>query len=172
MTGEVVQGMADTYALFGELPTAARFELADLLGRLGRDILAREQALAAKATGALAAGLSSQLLTEQLRVRVGLLGLKRRSGKKNLGDLFYGIIVNYGRKAQTVLVNRRRAGSSKLLRNRRKRVEDLLKTYSMRVTALAPRPFVDGPSVDVDSIATQRLADFWSKALTRAGTGA
>lgn len=172
MAGEAVQGMADTYALLGELPAAARFELADLLGRLGRDILAREQAIVAKATGALQAGLSSQLLTDQLRVRVGLLGLARSSGKKNLGGLFYGIIVNYGRKAQTVLVDRRRAGATKLLRNGRKRVEDLLKTYSLRVTPLAPRPFVDGPEIDVDGIATQRLADFWSGVFSRTGAAA
>ena len=169
MADETVQGLADTYALMGELPAAARFELADVLGRMGRDILAAQQAVVAKATGALRAGLSAQLLTDQLRVRVGLLGLARRSGKRNLGDLFYGIVVEKGRKAQTVLVQRRRAGSGKLLRNRRKRVEDIVATYSLKVKAADARPFVELPAPQVDAISTQRLADFWGRTFQRAG---
>lgn len=148
----------ETAALFDALPSAARFELADLLGRLGRDILAEQLARVARRTGALAAGLTVALLTEQLKVRVGLLSLRNR--------LFYGLIVESGRASQTVSRTRKRLLPAAALKNKRRPGVGLPKP--LKVTALPARPFVRIEEAEIDRITAQPLADFWSRALARA----
>lgn len=157
-----LQGATEASALFEALPSAARNEMADTLDRIGRDVRAAQIARAPSATGALRSEITVQLLTDQLKVRVGLFGPRSKAA-------FYGRVINGGRKAQTVLVQRRRVGATKLLRNRRKRVEDIVATYRLRVRALAPDPFIDLPAAELDGIATQRIADYWSRALAFAG---
>lgn len=184
---DTVAGLNQAIHEIQALPNAARYEFADMLGRLGRDILAVQRGRVPRATGALAAGLSSQLLVDDalLRLRVGLLGTeatsksaKRRAAKagggdpRNLGDVFYGRFVEFGRKAQTVAVERRRRVNGALRteagsRGRRKRVEDIVKTYTMRVSALAPRPFVNVPDGAVDALVDRRTGDFWERTLSR-----
>ena len=168
-----VQGFADSNALFDGLPAAARFELADTLGKIGRDLLAAQRGEVPTDTGALEAGLTVQLLTDQLRVRVGLFGLKNdRTGKTNHGDLFYGLIVDKGRSAQTVLVERRRRVNGRLrLSNRRKRVGDIVATYALHVKAREAVPFVELNDDVVSGIADRRLQDFWDSVLVRAEGG-
>jgi hypothetical protein len=122
-------------------------------------------------TGALQAGLTVDAQLAQLRVRVGLIGrTSRKSGKTNVGSLFYGVIVNFGRKAQVAPVQRRRVGA-RGLRNGRKRAEDIAATYSLRVTPLQPREFIAvGPQVD--AAVDQKLADFWARSIDSAGGNA
>ena len=79
--------------------------------------------------------------------------------------------------AQTVLVQRRRrvladvgdGVQKRILRTSRGRklAADIAKTYSLKVKARAPHPFIFIPNAQ--EIATQRLADFWSQTLARAG---
>lgn len=167
MAASKVQGLAEANAFMGAIPVAARHEFADMAGKIGRDVLAAQKRDVAKRTGKLEAGLSLALLTEQLRVKVGLLGIKR-----GRSSLFYGILVETGRKAQTVLVTRRLKrkvrGNG---RNGTKRpVSYEGKPYPMQVKALAARPFIhkDRPEIRAE----QRLADFWSQVVGRAESAA
>jgi hypothetical protein len=186
---EATQGLNQAIATIEALPNAARWEFADMLGRLGRDILAIQRAHVARDTGALAAGLSSELHVDDatIRLKVGLLGVEARSKSarrradkagggdpRNLGDIFYGRFVAFGRKAQTVAVERRRrvAGQLRTERGsygRRKRIEDIAATYPMKVRALAPRPFINPPDGSVDAVVDQRTTSFWERTLSRAG---
>jgi hypothetical protein len=157
---ERVQGLASVYALIDKLPEAARKELGSELPAIGQDILAAQRADVAKQTGALSAGLSVQYLVDQLRLRVGLIDLKGSRAK-----LYYGRFVEYGRKAQVVLARRRRVGGRVVARA-------LAASYTMRVTALAPRPFVQVVRPDLDTKIANRLANFWSSSIDRAAAGA
>jgi hypothetical protein len=162
--GNRVDGLAETHSLFDRLPQAAREQIAVEEARIGYDVLAAQKRDVAKRSGELESGLSLQLMIEKLRVRVGLLGL---SGARR--NLFYGRIVESGRRAQTVLVERRRrvAGKLRLGPGRRKRAEDIATTYSLKVRPLPPRPFVrvDRPEIHAE----QRLASFWSEVLANVG---
>jgi hypothetical protein len=167
--GKGVQGLSEAYAYLGGIPAAARHELVDEIGKISRDVLAAQRADVAKDTGALQGKLSVQLITEQLRARVGLLGVKnQRTGASNYGKGFYGLIVEKGRSAQTVLVTRRL--KRKITGNGRTSKRQVIyqgKPYKMKVKAMAPRPFVhkDRPEIRAE----QRLSNFWAEVLGRAG---
>lgn len=180
MTGERVRGLAEANSLLGALPAAARHELADEIGRIGRDVLAAQQRDVARDSGELQAGLSLQLLTDELRVRVGLLNTRPGRSK-----LYYGRFVENGRRAQTVLVTRhlkrKVRGNGKTSARRmayeatghrlRKRGPNagtpVGSAWKMRVRAMGARPYVykDRPEIDV----AQRLADYWGRTIDRAG---
>lgn len=164
MVTERVQGLAEQLALFDALPDAAKDELGLLIGGFALDVLGDQRQFVPERTGALARGLSAQSQLEQLRAKIGLLGLVKGQGK-----LWYGRVVQFGRRAQVVLVSRRRVGASKRLRGGRKRAEDIAATYSLRVSPLTARNFIYVDTGEQDAQLVNRLADFWSKSLTRAG---
>lgn len=166
-----IEGLAETYSLFGRITDSAREQLAVEEASIGYDVLAAQKRDVAKDTGALEAGLSLQLQVAQLRVRVGLLLAGTASKAAHRISVYYGRFVEFGRHAQVVLVQRRRrvGGKLRLGPGRRKRLEDIASTYSMKVSALPPRPFVhvDRPEIHAE----QRLAEFWSQVLSNAGAG-
>lgn len=189
-----VEGLAETYSLFDQLPQAAEDELAVELAIIGREILTAQHADVAKDTGALDAALSLQLLLERLKIRVGLLIGGRGAGKINgrrdkgrAGGPFYGRFVEFGRSAQTVLVTRRvkrrrvrgnnRGGNSRrteflsaserLRRRGPNRGSAIGSPYKMRVKGKGARPFVAQPLLQEAGSAI--LSDFWAKALQRLG---
>ena len=167
MSSDRVTGLAETYALFGTLDDAAREELGVELAIIAREGLQAQQAATPRLTSALASGLSLKLELDKLRARFGLLGLK--SGRARL---FYGRFVNFGRRAQTVLVERRRRVNGQLRLEpgrRRKRASDIVKRYSLRVKARAPVNFIDAPGRDFERLAAGQLAEFWSRTVDRAG---
>lgn len=192
---EAIQGLDEAILTITKLPNAARFEFQDMLGKLGRDILAIQRGRVARDTGALAAGLSSELLVDggAVRLRVGLLGTaatsrgaqrraQRRNGgtpgdPRNLGDLYYGRFVEFGRHAGKVAVERRRRVNGKLRtepgsRGRRKRIEDFVGeggSYKLPITAIKARPFVNVAGGPEHALIAQRTTDFWERALSRAG---
>lgn len=185
-----MRGLAEANALFNSLPPAAAHELADVIGRISRDVSAAQQEAVAKKTGHLRGGLTVQLLTERLRARVGLLGIGGgRRSKGVLGNRYYGRFVNFGRAEQTVLVTRRlkrrikgngrngtkrrviyAGGSNRLRRRGPNRGTPIGSAYKMRVKGKAAREFVHLPQAQ--EVAAQRLADFWSRALPAAGAPA
>jgi hypothetical protein len=184
MAEDGLRGLSGTINLFDRLPQAAREELGVELVLLGREGLAAQRAATPDDTGQLKAGLSLQAVLADLKVRIGLIGQAaksrgalRRAAKvkgatpQNFGDLFYGRIVYFGRKAQTVLVQRRRrVGGVLRTQNRRKRAEDIVKTYSMKVQARSGVPYIDAPGRDFDQTAAGQLAEYWSRTLNRAGS--
>ncbi|CAN5368661.1 hypothetical protein BH10PSE14_BH10PSE14_04380 [soil metagenome] len=162
MAREAVQGLADAFAMFDAIPTQAQQELVVDLGIIGRDVLAVQRRLVPVLTGELGSALALQVLVDQLRLRIGLIS-KRLSP-------YYGRFVEFGRRAQTVLVQRRRRVKGLLRSSRgRKRAEDIAATYTMHVKARAPHPFVNPLSPDLETTAEQRLASFWSNVLNKAG---
>jgi hypothetical protein len=176
-----VKGLAEAYSLFGRLPNAARDQLGVELAIIGREILAEQRQQVAKDTGALSAGLSLWLMLEQLRVRVGLIGLRgssrvspsKRAKGRNYGNLFYGRFVEFGRRAQTVLVQRRRRVATRtsnygILRTSRGRkvTADIVSTYSLKVKARDPHPYIKVEGAQ--DIAAGQLAEFWSRTFGRA----
>ena len=165
MSSKTFQGLDDAFSRIAGLPAAARHELADVIGRLARDILAAQRARTPRETGALAEGLTSQLLTDELRAKIGLLtaGASRKLAQ------YYGRFVEFGVRAQTVIVQRRRRVNGKLrLSSRRKRAEDIVTTYSLPVRAQNARPFINVPDGDLDAMIERRLANFWPSAFERA----
>lgn len=167
-----VQGLAKAYALLDKVPAAARDELGVELAIIAReDILPEQRRLVAKDTGHLESGLAVSLLREKLRVKVGLFGLAGGRGSRAvLGDRYYGRFVNFGRRAQTVLVERRRRVGGRLRSaNGRKRAEDIVSTYRLKVKARPARDFIQVAGAEASAL--RRLASYWNNVLTRAERG-
>lgn len=157
--------LAETFALFDALPVAAQEELGDTLRDLAHYALTLEQTDVPVDTGALKQGLAIEDMISQLRMRIGLV--KTSPGRSKL---FYGRIVNFGRRAKIVLVQRRRRVSGKLRTLRgRKRAEDIAAIYALHVKARAAVPFIDANRPDLDALVAERLAAFWSNALVKTG---
>lgn len=178
MPDTTLQGLANAYALMDAIPSAAEKQVAaDLIdiGEVVHKAQLGEVPIAAMARngepepGTLKAGLSVQLLLDQLKVRIGLIGnISKRSGNTNLGGLFYGVIVNFGRVAQTVLVTRhikarRITGNGK---TSKRKVHYLTKPYSMRVRHMDPREFIQ-VDAEVQAEVDAKAADFWANTLSQ-----
>ncbi len=189
-----VQGLAEAYALFDHLPTAAHEEMAVELGIIARELSAAQHADVPRDTGALDNALTYELLLDRLKVKVGLLrgarGARTFNGRTfngKAGGPFYGRIVENGRSAQTVLVTRRikkrrvtgngrtskrQVSYATPKRKLRQRSSPNAGTfvgdpYKLRVKAQAGRPFVAQPLLV--EVAESHLSDFWADALTRLG---
>lgn len=158
MTRNRLTGADAAAALFDALPEAAKGELADKLGGIAQDVLRAQRLAVLKRTGKLSAALSIRLMIDRLKVRIGLLDMKGKNRP------WYGIIVNFGRKAQTVAVTRRAPGQSRL----RSKAASLVQRYSMRVSELPPHEFIAPPSATDDASIDSWLRDFWDNALRRA----
>jgi hypothetical protein len=114
-----VDGLAATHSLFGNIPEAAREQLGVEIARIGYDVLAAQKADVAKRTGELESGLSLKLI-DRPAAGAGRPAQHQRRAQ----PLFYGRIVERGRRAQTVLVQRRRrvgasSGSARAAQARR-----------------------------------------------------
>lgn len=153
-----VQGLAEANALFESLPVAAAHELGDIFGALGREIVSRQVARAPRDTGALRAALTYQNLIEALRLRAGLLAIGGKNGP------WYGRVIEFGRRAQTVIVKRRRRGA------RSRRAAQIAATYKLRVRAANERVFIR-INDEAAALAEPRLAEFWARTLARAEAG-
>lgn len=156
------RGFTEAAAMFDRLPQDARTRLASLLRDVGDEFASAQKtslATQTNGTGFLGQGIEAEVLIEQLRMRSGLLALNR--GKKT--SRFYGRFVNFGRKAQNVLVTRGTSGSTNSATSRRRRRDklSLRKPYILRVRAKAGREFIALP--DADARIMRRTADFWSE---------
>lgn len=131
------------------LPVAVHREMEDVLEDGGRDIRRLIVAKVRRRTGALARGIQYRLLRKTLRLRVGLIGSPRARAK-----LFYGRILDLGRKAQTVKVTRRNT-----------------RPYVMRVRRIAPQRFITGSYAAARSVIQRRLRGVWDRALRAVAGG-
>jgi hypothetical protein len=143
------------------LPEAMREEMADAMVLAGRDITNAQRADAPVKTGRLRAGISYKVNQKTLKLRAGLLGkpINRR--------LFYGRIIEFGRKAQTVMVNRRIEAGSALV-NRRRVAHP---PYRLRVKARRGRPFIYRRRPELMNMINRRLKQFWTRVLSDASRG-
>jgi hypothetical protein len=152
------RGMAELNKLFDTLSPDAEAALKEYLPEAAASILALQKDAVPVRTGDLWRGLTTESLDDGLKVRAGLTGRAATGGRS---DLFYGRVVEFGRHAQTVLVQRRRRVGGRLRSSRgRKIAADLEATYSMKVPASAPRPFVDTSETEAVMLRTmEAVAD-------------
>lgn len=152
-------------SLLKRLPDSVAEEFRQQLDRTGKTMLQRARSRVPVRTGALKAGLSYKVLPKTLKLKVGLVGkpVNRR--------LWYGRIVEFGRKAQTVVVNRsgRATSFSGHKWKRRALAAGVKGFYQLRVRAMQPRKFVYSVTREQLYRPFQKI---WGKALHRAGQGA
>lgn len=144
------KGLRRTRRLLKAIDPVARQEITDILdvGTTKARNLAKLRAPVRKQR--LAAGITSKVLKRSLKGRVGLLT------KKTAGDLFYGHILNKGRKGGEARVNRIRQGKRQ--------------SYTVKVRAIAAKYFLPG-NVEAASIVGPRLRQAWEQILTDASRG-
>jgi hypothetical protein len=163
---ERIRGLREVRRLLKRMPDAVRDEILAMLEETGRQVLSSQQAAAPRRTGALASGLSMRLSRATLRLRVGIVG------KPAARRLFYGRIVEFGRKAQTVMATRGNRLARPGSKGGRALVRSNRSIYEMRVRAMAPRPFVrTSRAFGIRNSLGGRLSRFWDGALARAGGG-
>jgi hypothetical protein len=144
-----VKGRKQFARVVKAMPDEARADLVSAFGRVGRRAQAAMQARAKFKTGALRQGVKYKVLPKTLRLQVGLLGTKRGRSK-----LFYGFVLDKGRKAQTVTIARGpRRGAS------------------MKVRALTGDRFVSGEFPDLRDATMREVKPLFSRILARIGTG-
>lgn len=140
-----VRGDRSFVRLLKQMPDMIQREVEDLLRETGAEVLTEQRTRAAVRRGALRQALSMKVLTKSRRLQVGLVG------KPVNRKLFYGRIIEFGRKGQTVRA-RKRGG----------------KQYLMKIRGMAPRPFVY--SVDRETV-YGRFRNLWDRILKRASAG-
>lgn len=156
--------------LIKRLPQTVAKEMEIQLEAAGRDILAEQQAKVPTDTGKLRQALAMKLLPKTLRLRVGLL--TKAVNKR----FFYGRIVEFGRKAQTVIATRNGALSPAVRAaggrsNNYKALALKMKSkgaYLMKIRGMAPRPFIY--SIDRERI-YEPFRKVWDRALAKAASG-
>jgi len=159
-------------SLLKRLPESVAEEIGEQHQQTGRMLLARAHARVPVKTGALKAGLSFRVTPKTLKLRFGLLG--KRINRK----LYYGRIVEFGRKAKTVIATRQgtlqraRAAGLKVRANAYKRAAlkaGIGGAYQLRVKATRPRPFVYVTPREQIYRPYQKI---WGRAIHRAAAGA
>ncbi|HEX2594802.1 MAG TPA: HK97 gp10 family phage protein [Rhizomicrobium sp.] len=177
MAGRGFSGLDTLFNMLDRLPAASEQELAQDLPKIGAAVLRNQKAEVPIRTGDLWRGLSVAVLDGGKRIRVGLVGITRPSGKNNYGGLYYGRFVEFGRHGQVVQVERRRRVYSRALGRKilrtgkggRKRAQDIVSRYTLHVKPMAARPYVYSATAEAAALdAGVNLADFWSRALARA----
>lgn len=153
-----IDGIDAAYALFANMPSAARDELKSALDDIGKGVLDLQKAQVPVHTGNLRDALTVDEALEQLRIRVGLVTISRAKGSP-----WYGRVVEFGRKAQVVTVKPRLSTSKRRLKAGLK----ARGSYALRVSALPPRPFVHIED-RIAALVENRLAKFWDATLAKA----
>lgn len=151
--------------LINRLPETVKQELREQLNETGKLLLRRARQRVPVDSGALKAGLSYRVPPKGLYLRVGLVGkpVNRR--------LYYGRIVEFGRKAKTVVVNRSGRGV-RLSGNRFKRqalAKGIKGFYRLHIRAMAPRHFVYATPREAIYRPFQKI---WGRAVHDAAQGA
>lgn len=155
MRDRLSEALIANHAFLMALPEAARKKVREALSEIGEEVLEAQQAAAPVYSGEPRKGVIPGLLKQSLsvaqavdllRVRIGYPGLKGKRSK-----LFYAVIMEYGRQARVVPMRRLKQGARSEWRKRRAegtarrafKPDDLLsRARTMRVGAIAPRPFV------------------------------
>lgn len=155
-----LEGLDGATRLLTALPDAMREELGEELKEIGSLALAVQLALVHVRTGALARALDFTVALNVLRLRVGLTALKRQK------NLWYAIIMEYGRAPGAKPVVRRRGGMAANGKRKRK-IDAVVSRYMLHWSGIAAQPFVHIED-RIDAIADERLGDFWDRVAARA----
>lgn len=135
------------------LPDAAQAELVGVLEKTGPRLVNLIKARTPVRTGALSRGIKFRVAKRGLKLRAGLLGSPKARGK-----LFYGYILNWGRKAGPVKARRRtKTGTS---------------NYMLNVKGITGSRFVTGTGKLIGREVQPQLQSIWARILKRAAGGA
>jgi hypothetical protein len=190
-----VKGDVGVRKLLRQLPDAAREGMADILDDYGSKLLLAMQRDIPVDTGTLKSRLSKKLSRKTLQLKVGFVGKRANGeitrkvtersnivhgGRRKLNDQFvggqfYGRFVEFGRKAQTVRVTRRAkllriTGNNKTAANRRQHIYGS-GVYSMKVKAMAARPFIFKKRPQLRQELSTKLRTYWDNTLKAAAAG-
>ncbi|MDF0489206.1 hypothetical protein PX554_13780 [Sphingomonas sp. H39-1-10] len=144
-----VKGRRQFRRIVQQMPDAAREEVIEAFGRAGLRAQAAMRARAKHKTGTLQQGVKYKVLPKTLRLQVGLLGTKRGRSK-----LFYGFVLDKGRKAQTVTISRgKRTGKT------------------MKVRQIVGDHFVSGRYPDLRDSVIREVKPLFNRILARIGGG-
>ncbi len=167
-----LRGLTRTKRILRRLPDDTAAEVVTELNVTGRSILNAVLARTPRRRGHLRAAIRMKVLPKSLRLQIGLIG-----SKAERNDVFYGRILDLGRKAQTVLVQRRRrvevtyssgaTYSILRLRHGRKISDDIVSTYRMNVPAIEPKRFITGRYPELRSELTRNMKGIYSRGLRR-----
>lgn len=162
-----VKGAAKVRRLMKRMPEAVQREMRVSLEAAGQLLGETIRARTPRRTGELSKGIRHKVFPTTLKMQVGLIGSKKiREG------LFYGRILEFGRRAQTVRVTRGTTVSkSYSARNKRAAGATLAKPYLLRVKAIAPMRFVTGPLVDLRAVINREIKDIWQRSLAKVAEG-
>ena len=147
-----LRGVSNVRRLMRGMPQAVQSQIVEALDDTGRKIAPTMRRRAGRRTGNLQGGISFKVFPKTLRLQVGVLG------KKAQQRLFYGRILDKGRKGQAVKVSRRTKGGS-------------VSSYTMNVRPLRGRYFITGSYRDMRGTFTQNLNGIWDRAVADAAGG-
>lgn len=149
-----VRGGAKIRRLMRRMPEAVQTEIVGSLDRWGGELATAIRARTPRGkTGRLLAGIKHKVFPKSLRMQVGLLVTK-----KERQDLFYGRILDLGRKAQQVRV-RRRTKSGRI------------SSFVMNVGAIRAKHFVTGPLSNLRAGLNRHIKGIWDRALRKVSEG-
>lgn len=150
-----IKGAASLRRLMKRMPDAVQLEINQALDQWGGEI---ERTMRARAhfrsrTGRLIAAIRHKMFPRTMRMQVGIIGSQKLRNR-----LFYGRILDLGRKGKRVLVRRRSAGGA-------------TSSYALNVKAISPMRFVSGPITDLRAGLDKHLGNIWQRVLTRVSAG-
>lgn len=139
--------------LLKNMPNAMHAEMEDVLDEGSLDIQRAMVARTPRRSGALRAGIKRRVLRKSLSAKIGLIGTPRGRAR-----LFYGRILDLGRRSQLVTARRRKPSGG-------------ISTYVMRVRGTIPLHFVTGRYIELRTIIGRRLKGVWDRALNSLAGG-
>lgn len=153
MARSKVRGAAKLRRLMKRLPESVRGEIIEVLDSAGVKLRDAIKARTPRRTGALQAGISYRVYPRTMRMQVGFLG-----SKKTRAALFYGRILEFGRKAQIAKAARPNKSGG-------------ISRYTVRVKAIAPKRFVTGRMTDLRSTINKEVKDLWQRSIAKVAEG-
>lgn len=144
------KGLRKVRQTLKRLPDEVRGEMIVEFNQVGPEFVARIQGRTPLKTGALRSGIKFRVLPRVPKLQVGILGTPSARSK-----LFYGRILEFGRKAQTKEAKRRGPGGAR-------------STYTINVGSIAPKRFVTGAMPDLRKRVGDSLRRTYERALRKA----
>lgn len=146
------KGVRRIKRIMRNLPDAAQAELVGVLEKTGPRLVNLIKARTPVRTGALSRGIKFRVARRGLKLRAGVLG-----SLKALGKLFYGYILNWGRKAGPVKARRRTKNGTS--------------NYMLNVKGITGSRFVTGAGKQIGTEVQPQLQSIWTRILNRAAGG-
>jgi hypothetical protein len=150
--GSKLFGVSKVRRLMRRAPEEVQREIISALTKTGGAIAPAMRGRVRRRSGNLQGGISFKVFPKTMRLQVGILGRRQRT------RLFYGRIVDVGRKGQTVTARRHNKNGS-------------VTTYTMNVKAMRGQHFISGSYRDMRTTFTRNVNGIWDRALAKLSGG-